>query len=426
LDDLEPYRFRLLLLGIVVLMTAETLAAESGGGAVLGPAGVLALAAMLFALARQRWVFFTALGLAMVSTGGLIGGGSAGFAGSGFHAPLFCFTAGVITTHVLRSERADGDTIVGSLCAYLLVALAFASLYAALEATQPGSFAFGGARSDARLFRELYYFSLVTISTLGYGDITPVASGAIALVSLESVIGILFPSIVVARIVSLAVSGGGRPFALEDLGLRRAGRFELLVGVGILGLLLAPFPEREGVGQVVLGVIGTAILLAALYAASASTWRRTLGNALAVGALACLWWPAPAGSPIERAGLGLELAFFAFVVGSLARWLLREQRVTRDVLLASVGLYLLLGFTWARAFGLAEAITPGSVEVPASVALHPGLLTYYSFMTLTTTGFGDFAPGTPLVERLATLESLVGVFYPAILVAKLVSLYQSD
>jgi hypothetical protein len=134
-NDLETYRFCLLLLGIVALMAAQTLSADFGAReAVLGPVGVLAVAAMLFGLSQQRWVFFTALVLALVSAGGTLGDGSAGFAGSGFHAPLFCFASGVIGSHVLRSERADEDTLVDSLCAHLLIALAFTSLYAALEA----------------------------------------------------------------------------------------------------------------------------------------------------------------------------------------------------------------------------------------------------------------------------------------------------
>ena len=67
-----------------------------------------------------------------------------------------------------------------------------------------------------RLFDGLFYFSLVSITTLGYGDITPVGEAAIALVTLESLIGILFPAFVVARLVSLVASGGGRPFTFMN------------------------------------------------------------------------------------------------------------------------------------------------------------------------------------------------------------------
>jgi len=96
------------------------------------------------------------------------------------------------------------------------------------------------------------------------------------------VVGILFTAFVVARIVSLAASGGGRPFALKDLALvRRAGRFELLVAAGLLGLLTAPFPDPVGAGAVLLDVAATALLLSALYAASESTFGRTLAFAIA-------------------------------------------------------------------------------------------------------------------------------------------------
>ncbi len=122
----------------------------------------------------------------------------------------------------------------------------------------------------------------------------------------------------------------------------------------------------------------------------------------------------------------LELAFLMLVSGTLMRWLIREDHVTRDMLLASISLYLVLGFAFSSAFALTESLVPGSIAGPMDGTAPGSHLLYYSFMTLTHTGFGDFSPASPIVERLATLESLVGVFYPPLLVGRLVSLYQSE
>ena len=55
-----------------------------------------------------------------------------------------------------------------------------------------------------------------------------------------------------------------------------------------------------------------------------------------------------------------------------------------------------------------------------------GPMLYFSFMTLTTTGYGDLLPGAPLSRALANVEAFVGVFYTSIVIAKLVSLYGSQ
>jgi voltage-gated potassium channel Kch len=84
--------------------------------------------------------------------------------------------------------------------------------------------------------------------------------------------------------------------------------------------------------------------------------------------------------------------------------------------------YLLLGLTWAVAYELVALRQPGafagtSTEVDASQRW-----LYYSFVTLTTVGYGDVTPVHPIARSLAVLKALTGQLYPAILLAHLVSL----
>jgi voltage-gated potassium channel Kch len=429
---LESQRFRLLLFALAARMGSQALGLDRlADGTLVAAIGVSLVAAALWVLHPRRPLFWTALVLALPTLRELVVPGSsptdlAQLAGSSVHAPFFSFTAAALATRVVRSERADEDTVIGSICAYLFIAYAFTSVYAALDFWTVEPFGFAHAGTETRIFDRLHYFSLVTITTLGYGDIVPVSALARSVVSLEAVVGILYPSIVIARIIGLYASGGGRPFSLP-VGRRRPGRFQLLLAAELVLLFALP-SIREGSGaQLAIRLLVPLLLLTALYAGSDRPGTRAFGIGLTALALAARWWTGPDGAlPSEAAALGLEAALLAFVAGSLFVWLIAEKHVTRDLLLAAIALYLLLGYAFAAAFGVLELYAPGSLAGSLEPPMSRSDLVYYSFMTLTTTGFGDLAPLSPAAQRLANLESLLGILYPSVLVARLVSLYDTD
>jgi len=87
--------------------------------------------------------------------------------------------------------------------------------------------------------------------------------------------------------------------------------------------------------------------------------------------------------------------------------------------------YLLLGVMFAQGFELVAMVEPGAFQVLGAPASYDTMLPrflYYSDTTLTTLGYGDITPIHPYARLLAVLESLVGVIYPAVLIARLVSL----
>ncbi|MEO8738779.1 MAG: potassium channel family protein [Casimicrobiaceae bacterium] len=105
-----------------------------------------------------------------------------------------------IAINVFASRRAVGDRLFGAIALYLLLGLIWALMYAIVAATTVAAFA-GQLPTDQSLFRW-GYFSLVTLTTLGYGDITPVTHVARSLAALEALIGQLYPAIIIARLVS--------------------------------------------------------------------------------------------------------------------------------------------------------------------------------------------------------------------------------
>jgi len=110
-----------------------------------------------------------------------------------------------ILIHIFRQKEISGDIIAGAIVAYLLMAVMWSQIYLVLETAQPGSFNLP-AGADESTQALLRYFSLVTITTVGYGDITPATHAARAFANLESVVGQLYLVIQVAWLVGMHVS----------------------------------------------------------------------------------------------------------------------------------------------------------------------------------------------------------------------------
>ena len=118
------------------------------------------------------------------------------------------FIALIITAllrHIFLQQDVSADLIAGAIVAYLLMAVMWSLLYDVLEAAYPGSFRFPEGTTQPRGQMSLY-FSLVTITTVGYGDITPVTRVARAFANLEAVVGQLYLVILVSWLVGMYVS----------------------------------------------------------------------------------------------------------------------------------------------------------------------------------------------------------------------------
>jgi hypothetical protein len=119
------------------------------------------------------------------------------------------FTSIIILGHVLKDEMITRDKLAGAICVYLLLGLLWSSIYGLMETAQPGSFKMAvesGAEMTYAKVRELVYYSYVTLTTLGYGDITPVTQVARSFSMLEAVIGPLYMAILIARLVALHIT----------------------------------------------------------------------------------------------------------------------------------------------------------------------------------------------------------------------------
>ena len=116
----------------------------------------------------------------------------------------FLVLAFAVGINVFASGRAVGDRVFGAVVLYLLLGLLWAVAYHVVARLVPGAFL--GHPADAVDLSDWVYFSFVTLTTVGYGDITPFAQGARSLAILEALTGQLYPAVIIARLVSLQAS----------------------------------------------------------------------------------------------------------------------------------------------------------------------------------------------------------------------------
>ncbi|MFM7189668.1 MAG: potassium channel family protein [Microcystaceae cyanobacterium] len=103
----------------------------------------------------------------------------------------------IILKRIFKSRKVTADTVTGGICVYLMLGLIWFNLYEIILLLEPNAF------SRPLLYYQVFYFSFVTLTTVGYGDIVPVHRGAMILANLEAITGQIYLAVIVARLVSL-------------------------------------------------------------------------------------------------------------------------------------------------------------------------------------------------------------------------------
>jgi hypothetical protein len=210
------------------------------------------------------------------------------------------------------------------------------------------------------------------------------------------------------------------------------GRFTVLLATIMLLLVSQPMFSGHALAQNVATGAISLVLLAALYAFRSTRGYFIVDLVLLVpsigGRLALLFTPSPI---VETVSAIASCLFLAVTVVALVSRLFMVRSVTLDTISAGICAYLLMGITFAYAFAVVELQNPHSFSeallqrhagsaAPLIASLHSFI--YYSFVCLTTTGFGDISPVSEGARSLSVMESVFGQLYVAILIARLVSL----
>jgi hypothetical protein len=204
---------------------------------------------------------------------------------------------------------------------------------------------------------------------------------------------------------------------------------QLLIALGLL-FFFFPFVEEVKGGDIIASILLSLVLLCAVIAVADHKGIFLIALVLAVPAIMGRWIshfrPDLIPPPVF---LTAGLLLIAFVVANLLRFVLRAPSVNTDVLCASISAYLMLGIMWTIAYWLVDQLTPGGAfafSTPGEKQSIRGFNAFYfSFVTLSTVGYGDITPVSKVARMLAAMEAMTGLLYVAVLIARLVAIYSS-
>jgi len=201
---IEQWRYRLLLGVLLATILLQPLLNDLRiGQAILVLAYGAIMAGGVYATRPQPWISALCSVLVLILVGLswyflFSGPGEWAVMLVGVTLLLGAFTASCTLITLVSAPDADSDALAGAIFGYFLLALVWAMFFRALNIWSPGAFALA---DNSEAFTELLYFSLVTITTLGYGDISPADPVARISAGLEAATGTLYVAILIARIV---------------------------------------------------------------------------------------------------------------------------------------------------------------------------------------------------------------------------------
>ena len=210
----------------------------------------------------------------------------------------------------------------------------------------------------------------------------------------------------------------------------RARRFSYLAKSLVLLIIAYPYLETDIIDQVILMVLTIIVMISTSIAVSKSRREYIIMAVLSLPWLLSLIINLPLfeidGTVIIRKEIVFALLLFSYATISIFIYLLKSREVTTEILFAAVCCYLLIGLSWSALYVFIEILTPGSfVDTTGHLAMNPPRYLFFSFVTLTTVGYGNIIPATDQARSVAMMEAIVGQLYITIMVARLVGLHIS-
>jgi len=217
----------------------------------------------------------------------------------------------------------------------------------------------------------------------------------------------------------------------------RFGGFGTVLLVSLLAFIaLYPLMLGEIAARMAGGIILAAILVSSAVTASPSRTLRIVGIALAILTIGLqVEWLETHSRIVAATYVAVLAVFFFFTALIIFRHVLSFGPVYADRVHAALSVYILLALAWACIYAFIEIVSPGAFSLAAgstAAAARPqgssllGDMLHLSIATLTSTGYGDILPVAPFARSMSQLEQLIGVFYIAVLISRLIGLYPSN
>jgi len=182
-------------------------------------------------------------------------------------------------------------------------------------------------------------------------------------------------------------------------------------------------------------VVYTMTLIACLYLVANGKWQLRIGFLLVVPIFFTSWTSGIMGESKQQLAYCLVHIFFlSYISVHVYLSLFKAKIIDSNIVFSALSLYLLIGITFSFIYASIELVDPNSightvqfVELTDRVfdQIHAQLF-YFSFVTLSTLGYGDISPVSELARSFSILEALIGQIYLAVIIARLVGLQQSS
>jgi voltage-gated potassium channel Kch len=205
---------------------------------------------------------------------------------------------------------------------------------------------------------------------------------------------------------------------------RRFGQFSALFISIVVIFALRPFLDGFVSINLLTDIFLSLTMLAAIHAVSENTSTFIVAVALASLFIFFEWIP--------YFGYFSDLRYVSKIIGALYSvyltflillFIMRQKTITAEIIKAALCAYFLIGLMWSFVYLTIEVLIPGSFQFPPGTQLNHDQFIYFSFVTLTTVGYGDVTPISNGARSLAILEAVMGQFYLAVTVARLVSIH---
>jgi hypothetical protein len=199
----------------------------------------------------------------------------------------------------------------------------------------------------------------------------------------------------------------------------------LLLSAQLLAIVLYPFMQDSEAGRVVYVVFGNMVLALALWVVNRNPFVNWVGWILAVPAVVLSVAGHLGGSTsLLAVSHGLEALLYFYAAVGLIFYMLGDQSVTVDELVAAGATFTLLAWSFAFAFSVCQALAPGSFTASQNTedARSWLELLFLSFATLSGVGLSDIIPVRSFARSLVMLEMFCGVMYLAVVVSRLIAL----
>lgn len=207
-------------------------------------------------------------------------------------------------------------------------------------------------------------------------------------------------------------------------GLSEVTKTAALLAAMVLHNLAYPLSATGGVWPVVFYAFYASMFVLATWLLSQSTpWRRAaLASGVAVFIAGMVNSYAPSAQTVLAVYL-TSIAYHVVIIVVLARYTFASRQVLTEVLLAATSLYLVLGSVFAAIYGVILWLDPASFAAPGGGAVQWQQLLYYSYVTLTTLGYGDILPMSYYAQAFAAFQAITGTLYTVLLLSRLVGMH---